>query len=64
MSKNKKYMIEYLDINERFYIENDIVKMKLREGTTPRDGSWEEMWGMVKEIISKARKYDEENNTD
>lgn len=61
MAKNKKYMIGYLDINDRFYIENDEVKTRLSEETTDTI-SWDEMWDEVLEIIDAARKYDEKHN--
>ena len=64
MSKNKKYMIEYLDIDDRLYIENDEVKIRLIEGEQPRRGSWDEMWNGVLMAIKKIRKYDEAHNKD
>ena len=61
-AKKKKYMIEYLDIDENYYIENDEVKLHLREDSTGRSGTWDEMWRDVMKIINAARKYDEEHN--
>lgn len=59
--KNKP-MIEYLDIDERFYIENDRVKLHLNETSIPQEGTWEDVWGDVIKIIEKAKQYDEEHN--
>ena len=55
-------MIEYLDIDERFYIENDRVKLHLNETSIPQEGTWEDVWGDVIKIIEKAKQYDEEHN--
>lgn len=53
--------IPYLDIDENFYIENDIVKVKpnaeVQSGTSAP--SMEEMWANVEKIILKAKEYDE-----
>ena len=61
-NKKKKYMIEYLDIDDRFYIENDDVKVRLTEEETTDTISWDEMWDEALKIIDAARKYDEEIN--
>ena len=61
MSKNKKYMIEYLDINENFYIENDEVKLHLREDSSPQRATWDEVWMGAWEIIEAALDYNEKN---
>ena len=55
-------MVEYLNIDEHIYIENDEVKIRLVEGEEPRECTWEEMRDGVMEIIEKVRKYDEEHN--
>ena len=60
---HKKPMIEYLDINETYYIENDKVKLHLNEDFAPKQGTWDEVWGDALEIIKKAREYDETHNT-
>ena len=62
MKKDKKYMVEYLNIDEHIYIENDEVKIRLVEGESPRECSWEEMRDGVMEIINKVREYDESRN--
>ena len=62
MSKNKKYMIEYLDINEDFYVENDELKMKLHEDKEPQSGTWEDLWLGVREIMEKIYDYGEQHN--
>ena len=59
MSKNKKYMIEYLDLDDDLYIENDEVKMKVHEGAKPQDCTWEELWAEVINALDKMEKYDE-----
>ena len=57
MSKNKKYMIEYLDLDDDLYIENDEVKMKVHEGAKPQDCIWEELWTEVINALDKMEKY-------
>ena len=63
MGKNKqKPMIEYLDIDENIYIENDVVKTRLNESNGNDIGTWDDMWQGVLKIIEKAREYDETHN--
>ena len=59
MSK-KKPMIEYLEIDENIYIENDIVKTRFMEYNGKDIGTWDDMWQGVLKIIEKVREYDEE----
>lgn len=59
MSK-KKPMIEYLEIDENIYIENDVVKTRFMEYNGKDFGTWDDMWQGVLKIIQKAREYDEE----
>lgn len=59
--KSKKPMIEYLDIDETYYIENDVVKLHLDE-TSPQQGSWDDVWEDALKIILKAKEYDETHN--
>ena len=62
MCKKNKPMIEFLDIDETYYIENDKVKLHLNEGFVPKHGTWDEVWGDVLKIIQKAREFDEKHN--
>ena len=62
MAESKKRIIEYLDINDDFYVENDELKMKMREDAATRRCSWDEMWDMVEEIIVKMSDYEKEHN--
>lgn len=62
MSK-KKPMIEYLEIDETYYIENDKVKLHLNEDFASNQGTWDEVWADVLKIIQKVREYDENNLT-
>ncbi len=64
MKRKKKYMVEYLNIDDRLYIENDEVKIRLVEGEHPRRCSWDEMWNGVLMAIKKIREYDEAHNKD
>ena len=50
MSK-KKPMIEYLEIDENIYIENDIVKTRFMEYNGKDIGTWDDMWQGVLKII-------------
>lgn len=51
--------IKYLDIDENFYIENDIVKVKRIYNAEEDSGEYslDDMWDKVKEIITKAKDY-------
>lgn len=51
--------IKYLDIDENFYIENDIVKVKQRSNEKEgcREYSINDMWSTVKKIVMKAKEY-------
>ena len=50
--------IKYLDIDENFYIENDIVKVKqIFDDENLGEYSLDDMWDKVKEIITKAKAY-------
>ena len=60
--KMNKPMIKYLEIDENSYIENDVIKMKLNENYVPKEGSWDELWEGVIEIMKKIQKYDEIHN--
>lgn len=59
--KNKKIMIEHLDIDENFYIEKDKVKLH-NELSDPQEGTWDDVWGDVIKIIKKAKEDDEKYN--
>lgn len=56
--------IKHLDIDDNFYIENDIVKVKINESDVPvnLECSIDKIWDNVKKIIMKAKEYDEANN--
>ena len=60
--KKNKVRIPYLEINERFYVEND--ELKMVKSTESRQGSWDDLWNGVLEIIYKVKEYDEANNPD
>lgn len=50
--------IKYLDIDDHFYIENDIVKVKqLSDDEDSGEYSLDDMWDKVKEIIIKAKEF-------
>ena len=60
MSK-KKPMIEYLEIDQNIYIENDIVKSRLNENTNCEEYiSHDELWGRIYKAMLKIKEYDEE----
>ena len=50
---HKKPMIEYLDIDENFYIENDELKMRINESNGNDIGTWDDIWDGVLKIIEK-----------
>jgi hypothetical protein len=60
--KMNKPMIEYLEIDERFYIENDIIKTRINETEDRDECSWDELWEDALKIMEKIRKYDELHN--
>ena len=55
------YRIRYLDIDDDFYIENDIVKVKDKPLDVDDDRSYtiDDIWNRVRKIILKAKEYDE-----
>lgn len=55
-------MIEFLNIDETYYVEDDELKMKINESKLPQEGSWDDIWDGVLEIIQKAREFDEKHN--
>ena len=59
------YKILYLDIDENFYIENDIVKVKTnkRDDSEIADRPIDDIWDNVKRIIMRAKEYDESNSS-
>ncbi|MBR5332345.1 MAG: hypothetical protein IKV32_03465 [Muribaculaceae bacterium] len=60
---HKKPMIEYLDIDENIYIENDELKMRINESNGNDIGTWDDIWDGILKIIEKVREYDETHNT-
>lgn len=59
----EKVKIKYLDIDDTFYIENDVVKVKVKESSDNGSNQYslENMWSTVKKIVMKAKEYDETN---
>ena len=64
MKKDKKYRIEYLDLNEDLYIENDQLKRKVREDVEIKDGTWDDLRDYVLNALYKIRDYDKLHNSD
>lgn len=62
MGNKKKPMIEYLEIDEIYYIENDRVKLHFYEGFELQQGTWDEVWGDALKKLLKAKEYCEKNN--
>lgn len=54
-------MIKYLDIDDDFYIENNVVKVKDSELEADDDRQYtiDDIWDGVRKIIMKAKEYDE-----
>ena len=61
-NKKKKYMIEYLDIDDTYYIENDDIKFHLHEGQVDQSGTWDDMRNDVIKILKCMKEYDERRN--
>lgn len=60
---NKKTLIEYLNLDEFSYIENDIIKYRLNEEQmSDQFLTWEEGWDRVRMIIKRIKEY-EDNST-
>ena len=56
-------MIEYLEIDENIYVENDVVKYRLNENINHENYiSWDELWEGVHDAMSKIKQYDEKHN--
>lgn len=56
-------MVEYLELDENSYIENDIVKSRLNEHIDcEKFISHDELWSRVTDIMLKVREYDETHN--
>lgn len=49
-------LIEYLDLGDGRYIENDIVKSKVTESTDDYL-TWDQLWTGVKNDVKKIEKY-------
>ena len=45
-------------------MENDELKMKVCEDIESKQGTWDDLWLGVIEIIEKVRNYDEKHNKD
>lgn len=54
-----KSLIEYLNIDEFSYIENDKIKYRLTEEQMSQQFlTWEEGWKRVRMIIERVKEYD------
>lgn len=63
MAKTKKApIIEHLEIDETYYIENDRVRIHLNENYMPQQCTWDEAWEDALKIILKTKEYDETHN--
>ena len=56
--------IKYLEISESLYIENNEIKERLNESSTPQFLSWDDGWQYVLSSLSKIMNYNEQQNTD
>ena len=62
-NKRNKPMVEYLDLDENTYIENDIIKTRISEKEASETFiPWEEFWNKVYDGICKIKEYDETHN--
>lgn len=55
----KKYRIEYLELDECRYIENDEFKVRSNENNVQESCTWDEMWDMVLADIDKLEAYEQ-----
>lgn len=59
----RKPVIEYLEIDENTYIENDVFKTKITENANSQEFvPWDEFWSTIYNRISKIKEYDETHN--
>ena len=59
----KKVIVEYLDIDEFSYIENDKIKSKLAENQSTQNFlTWEDGWKRVRMIIEKVKNYEDNSS--
>ena len=57
----EKTRIEYLELDECRYIENDEFKLRPNENNTQEYCTWDEMWNMVLADIDKLEAYERNN---
>ena len=60
----KKPKIEYLELEEGIYIENDVIKTRLNENNAQEQCTWDEMWNRVRDAIIRIKDYEDNNNYD
>lgn len=61
----KKPLVEFLDIDEFSYIENDKIKSKLTEAQANQIFlTWDEGWERVRKIIEKVIDYENNSSKD
>lgn len=58
----KKYNIEYLELDKDIYIENDKVKTRLNENNIQEYCTWEELWDRVRNAIIRIKEYEHNNS--
>lgn len=59
----KKPIIEYLELDESTYIEQDIVKSRLDENIDYKNFvTHDELWNRIINNMQKIREYDETHN--
>ena len=57
----KKPRIDYLELDEWCYIENDEFKIRSPGNCSPISGTWDELWEMVRSDIKKIAEYEKNN---
>ena len=60
--ESKKPMVDYLELDNNTYIENDVIKTRINESKDNDECSWDELWEVVLKIMGKIRRYDELHN--
>ena len=59
----KASMVDYLELDDTTYIENDVIKTRISENNNhPQFVPWDEFWDNIYNRMSKIKEYNETHN--
>ena len=59
----KVSMVDYLELDDNIYIENDVIKTRISENNNhPQFVPWDEFWDNIYNRMSKIKEYNETHN--